>query len=72
MLAIDSYNTLLSSWLLFFPVDKSPEGKSQTKPALPNRENNDAMDIDEINNEHELKSDDKLLDSDIQKPTSSS
>ena len=46
--------------------------KSQTKSALGNIENNDAMDIDEINNEHELKSDDKLLDSDIQKPTSSS
>ena len=72
MLAIGSYNTLLSSWLLFFPVDKSPEGEAQTKSALANRENNDAMDIDEINDEHELKSDDKLLDSDIQKPTSSS
>ena len=48
------------------------QNKSHTKSALGNRENNDAMDIDEINDEHELKSDDKLLDSDIQKPTSSS
>ena len=37
------------------------QNKSQTKSALGDIENNDAMDIDEINNEHELKSDDKLL-----------